>query len=177
MTNRTKHCEALVPALVLAGIMGSASSVPAVPQTVDYTYDAIGRLTSATYDGNWLVEYEYDAGGNIMSISSGPTGATGVESETTAPRRFALGNAVPNPFNGFTQVAYQLPVGSPVRLAVFDVTGRRVHVLLTDERPAGFYSCDWDGRTEGGRRVASGTYVLRMEAGPFSATRKIVIID
>jgi YD repeat-containing protein len=157
--------------------VGWAPAAFAVTQTVDYTYDAIGRLTSVTYDASWLVEYEYDAGGNIVSITSGPTGATGVESETTAPRSFALGNGAPNPSNGLTRITYQLPVAAPVRLAVFDVTGRRVRTLLARERPAGFHSCDWDGRTEGGRRAASGTYFLRMEAGPFSATRKLVIID
>ncbi|HLA40071.1 MAG TPA: FlgD immunoglobulin-like domain containing protein, partial [Candidatus Glassbacteria bacterium] len=76
-------------------------------------------------------------------------------------------------------VVFELPDGSgpvEVKLAVYDLRGRRVTTLLSGERGEGIYSLQWDGRDSSGRRVASGVYFLRLTAGEVTHVRKIVLL-
>jgi N,N-dimethylformamidase beta subunit-like protein/flagellar hook capping protein FlgD len=81
------------------------------------------------------------------------------------PAIFSLQNA-PNPFSASTRIAFQLPAGDRVRLAVFDVGGRRVKTLLDELMSAGPHAISWSGVDERGRQVAPGIYFYRLEAGP-----------
>ena len=63
-----------------------------------------------------------------------------------------------------------------MRLAVYNLRGRRVRLLEETHRLAGRYRVSWDGRDDGSNPVGSGIYVLRMEAGPFTARRKVGLI-
>lgn len=165
--------------VALIGGLGAASPAIAAPQTVDYTYDAIGRLTSATYDAVWVIQYEYDPNGNVLRVLSGPAG-TGVDGGPThpgLPKSFALGRSAPNPFTRQTRIDYQLPKASSVRLRVFDVSGRRVRTLVDGSQPAGFHTQNWDGSNDSGNRVAGGVYLYRLEAPGFTDTKKLVVLD
>jgi hypothetical protein len=71
----------------------------------------------------------------------------------------------PNPFNPMTTIRFDLPVGGTVRLAVYDVAGRLVRLLVDGERPAGSHEAFWDGCDSTGRSMASGSYLARLEAG------------
>jgi hypothetical protein len=63
-----------------------------------------------------------------------------------------------------------------VSLDVFDVSGRRVRTLIGGTVPPGCHQVTWDERTESGASVTTGVYFLRMKAGDFVATRKVVIL-
>jgi flagellar hook assembly protein FlgD len=63
-----------------------------------------------------------------------------------------------------------------VRLAVVDVTGRVVRVLLDGEAPAGSNRVVWDGRSDAGDRLASGVYFFRLDAGEQSRTLKTTLL-
>ena len=65
----------------------------------------------------------------------------------------------------------------PVRVDLYDVSGRRVRTLFDAERSAGRGSVAWDGRLADGRTAASGVYFVRLRAGSLTATRKIVRVD
>jgi hypothetical protein len=145
-------------------------------QTIDFTYDALGRLTSAAY-GATAITYQYDASGNITRIEVVDATIVGqVDGALGLPLTFGLSEARPNPAPGAATVAYQMPRESDVRIDLFDVTGRRVRTLVRDRRPGGFYAALWDGRDDGGGDVASGVYFLRMQAGTFDQTRRLVVI-
>jgi hypothetical protein len=104
---------------------------------------------------------------------------TGVEDPTVppVPTATALLTAYPNPFSRATTIRYELAEGSPVRLEVFDLQGRRIRVLENaPHREPGLYERDWAGCDESGQRVPVGIYFYRLEAGPFTATRKLVLI-
>ena len=73
--------------------------------------------------------------------------------------------AAPNPFNPATTIRYEVPTAAQVRLMVYDVLGREVTVLVDERREPGCYAVTWDGRDAAGRLVASGVYVVRLEAG------------
>ena len=61
-------------------------------------------------------------------------------------------------------------------LAVYGLDGRRVRTVLDAVLPAGRHTVRWDGRDHAGRAAASGTYLYRLEAGPWSATGKLELI-
>jgi len=96
--------------------------------------------------------------------------------EFTLPTRFALMPNVPNPFNPATRIAFDLPVEAVVRLTVYAVDGARVRTLHDGRLPAGSHEIIWDGRTDHGRVVASGTYFYRIETGDFRETRKMTLM-
>jgi hypothetical protein len=104
-------------------------------------------------------------------------GAVTSVTKPLVPEMFALHQNSPNPFRLATTIRYELAESSPVRLEVFDLHGRRVSMLEnTPNREPGQYERDWDGRDDSGRPVAVGIYFYRLQAGPFSATRKLVLI-
>ena len=75
-----------------------------------------------------------------------------------------------------TTIRYGLPAASEVRLAVYDVLGRRVVRLVEGEASAGYHAVVWDGRSDAGAPVGSGLYVLRMQAGRFVETRTMLVV-
>jgi len=83
---------------------------------------------------------------------------------------------VPNPFNPSTAIRYHLPAGGAVRVAVFDLAGRRVRTLVHDERPRGDHEAFWDGRDDSGREVGSGTYLVRLESGGVSSAVTVGLV-
>ena len=69
-----------------------------------------------------------------------------------------------------------LEAGQRVRLAIYDLEGRRVTVLLDAARPAGPATVVWDGTDGAGRPVASGVYLVRMETGGAQMSRRLVLL-
>ncbi|MDZ7367205.1 MAG: CHRD domain-containing protein [candidate division KSB1 bacterium] len=102
---------------------------------------------------------------------------TGVASESTPlPRQFALLANYPNPFNPATTIRYDLPRNVHVKLAIYDLLGKKVRTLVDAEEAAGFKHITWDGASDAGVRVVSGVYLYRVEAGDFSMTRKMILM-
>jgi len=97
-------------------------------------------------------------------------------STPSTPLAFRLSQNVPNPFNPMTKIAFALPSAQTVRLDVFALDGSRVATLVNEPLGAGTHEIVWDGRDAGGRQVASGTYFFRIDAGPYSETRKMTLM-
>jgi photosystem II stability/assembly factor-like uncharacterized protein len=83
---------------------------------------------------------------------------------------------VPNPFNPSTTIRYVLPTRLEVRVAIFDIAGRLVTTLVNREEAAGQYGVEWNGTDSGGARVSSGVYLVRLEAGKQTMSRKLVLL-
>jgi hypothetical protein len=61
-------------------------------------------------------------------------------------------------------------------VSIYSAAGTLVRVLLTPTSLAPrTYSLTWDGRDERSRAVGAGVYLMRMKAGDFTATRKLVV--
>jgi hypothetical protein len=99
------------------------------------------------------------------------TGTTGV---ADGPTTLLLGPATPNPGVGSTRLAFTLPSGGRVRLAIYGLRGERVRTLVDGERAAGAHTATWDGRDDSGRAVRGGTYFARLEAAGRSTVRRLV---
>jgi len=96
----------------------------------------------------------------------------------TLPKKFALQQNFPNPLRSaeaLTVIPFQISKAAEVVLAIYDLLGRRVRLLEQSRKSAGFYSANWDGRDQTGGRVESGVYFIHMQAGEFTAMRKIVV--
>ncbi len=84
----------------------------------------------------------------------------------------------PNPFNPSTTISYYLPEDADVTLAVFDVKGRAVTVLVRGRDTAGEHSVTWNGLNDNGQRVSSGIFLYRLTVnGKPAATRKMILIE
>ncbi len=87
------------------------------------------------------------------------------------PETYALYANYPNPFNPLTQIEFALPTTVHVRVAIYDLSGRQVAVLTDWELAAGRHRVTWNAGTN-----SSGIYMVRMSAGSFSATRKLMLV-
>ncbi len=82
----------------------------------------------------------------------------------------------PVPARSETRVLFDLPTSANVRLEAFDLAGRLVRHLGVGRFNAGRYSLPWDLRDDGGRRIASGVYFLRLSVGSDSRLSRVVIV-
>jgi len=94
--------------------------------------------------------------------------------ETPAATRLLA--VYPNPFNPGTNLPFELAHAGPVRLSVFDVTGRRMVVVLDETLAAGPHVARWEGRDQAGRAAPSGTYYLRLEADGEAQMQKMTLL-
>ncbi len=92
------------------------------------------------------------------------------------PADFALSQNYPNPFNPTTEIKFDVPVQSQVSLNIYDALGRLVRSLVSEVKEPGRYSISWNGRNNYNQQVSSGFYIYRIEAGNFSAVRKMLML-
>ena len=94
---------------------------------------------------------------------------------TPAPLNTFLAPTRPNPFRASTEITFGLRNESDVDLAVYDVAGRRVVTLVRGSKDAGTYTVTWNGTDSFKRKLSAGVYLLRMKAGDYESTRKLLI--
>ncbi|HUF08412.1 MAG TPA: T9SS type A sorting domain-containing protein, partial [Rhodothermales bacterium] len=114
-----------------------------------------------------IAVYAIDSQGNVVQ----PAVVTSTETGGEQPIVFALHGNYPNPFNPATTIRYDVPEPVDVHIKVHDALGRTLTSLSTGHRAPGAYSVTWDGRD-----MPSGVYFVRMEAGSFVETRKMVLL-
>ncbi len=93
------------------------------------------------------------------------------ETDSESPAQVALHQNYPNPFNPTTQIPFELPQSSQVQLEVFDMTGRRVAVLVNGQMDAGHHSVTFNGAN-----LSSGVYIYRMAAGGQVFSKRLTLI-
>jgi hypothetical protein len=87
------------------------------------------------------------------------------------PDKFILNQNYPNPFNPSTTISFSLPSHSFVSLKVFDLLGKEVATIVSEELPAGNYKRIWNAEN-----LASGIYFYRLQAGNFTETKKLILM-
>jgi flagellar hook assembly protein FlgD len=92
------------------------------------------------------------------------------------PKVYALGQNYPNPFNPSTTFNVDIPKISDVNIKVYDVLGREITTLLSGQQPAGSLKVKWDGLDAHGFAAPTGIYFVKMTAGEFSDSRKIMLM-
>ena len=87
------------------------------------------------------------------------------------PTAFWFGHGYPNPFNPTARVRFAVPSPARVRIALYNIAGREVRVLLDEETEPGYHTVAVDA--EG---LPSGVYFCRMVSGAFVEDRKLVLL-
>ncbi|HPU84281.1 MAG TPA: FlgD immunoglobulin-like domain containing protein [Candidatus Latescibacteria bacterium] len=90
------------------------------------------------------------------------------------PAQVAL-SVSPNPFNPRCTIGFGCSEPAHVRLAVYTVTGQFVRELAAGPRDTGNYSVVWDGRDQSGAPMASGVYLVRLDAGSSRKLARVVL--
>ena len=113
-----------------------------------------------------------------LRISSETTTAVhDPETANTLPDRFGLEQNYPNPFNGNTTIAYHLPAGEHrVSVKIYNIRGEQIRTLVQQTQSAGQHSVTWDARDQESREVASGIYLVRLQAGDWNQSKRMLFI-
>jgi hypothetical protein len=96
------------------------------------------------------------------------------QTSEVVPDQFTLFQNYPNPFNPSTTIEYALPKAVRVRLAIYNLLGQEVAVLVDDLQNAGTYRVQVDSGMLS--RAASGVYFYHLTAGDFSMAKKMVLV-
>ncbi|MCJ7498340.1 MAG: T9SS type A sorting domain-containing protein, partial [candidate division Zixibacteria bacterium] len=91
------------------------------------------------------------------------------------PSEFILAQNYPNPFNLNTKIEFTLPHPGFASLNIYDLLGRKVKTLVSENLPPGYKSVFWDGKSDSGKEVASGIYFYQLKIGDFSEAKKLVL--
>jgi photosystem II stability/assembly factor-like uncharacterized protein len=118
------------------------------------------------------ISFTSDAPGGVFTLLVRGTGHVPV-GVGDLPRAYALSVPRPNPFSGETSIAFALPEAADVALEVFDLGGRRVALLARGRKDAGQHAVSFRPRS-GGAELPSGVYFVRLVAGPFARTHKLL---
>jgi hypothetical protein len=141
---------------------------PVEPDGAGPTLELLDPALDNALASSWAASVGHGTPGEPNSVT---VSATGPPTLVTG-----LDALYPSPFNPRCTVRFSLARASRVRLAAFDLRGRRVATLLDAPRPAGVHRVTWTGTDDAGRPLASGVYVLRLLADGLADTRKAVLL-
>ena len=83
------------------------------------------------------------------------------------PENFSINPLYPNPFNQSVSIRYDIPLDSKIKLNVYNINGEHIHTLLNGRKHAGTHTISWNGADKSGINVASGTYIILLQANNF----------
>ncbi len=131
-----------------------------------------------------------EAAARIIPLTADPEGLHGAfdvnldaeassaaDPAASAPTATMLHSPFPNPFRAETHLRWSQPAAGTAKLAIFSPGGRRVRRLVREERAAGYHTAAWDGRDEGGRELAPGMFLGRLETARGPRVQKLLKVS
>lgn len=106
----------------------------------------------------------------LVPRNQGPTLDVPIHTEILAMR------VSPNPSRGASMIEYRLPAPGPVKIEVYDPSGRRLARIVNQELGAGVHVTRWDGRDGAGRPIPAGAYRVRLEAAGSTLVRSLALV-
>lgn len=106
---------------------------------------------------------------NKVTINRNLTGRA--DHENNHPREFSLAQNYPNPFNPSTTIMYSVPRAERIMIKVYDINGSETATLVDEIKNPGYYGSVFDGS-----KLSSGIYFIRMDAGAFSKSYKMIML-
>jgi hypothetical protein len=159
---------------VSQGTGGSGAGLAAMDRLVE----TAGPLTvSGTFNSevDWaLIAVELRPPSSLSKSAARSETPVGDE-DIAIPTSFELGQNYPNPFNPTTTISFSVPQTTELSLAIYNMRGQRVRLLVSGTVKAGRHRIIWNGRNDQERKVASGIYVYRLKARDFTAQRKLIL--
>jgi hypothetical protein len=134
---------------------------------------ALDRATGAVFAIQGTAVFEADA---VVGSTAAPlplASSGDVVAHFGLPDAFELAPSQPNPVtgHGVALIRYALPEEARVALELFDLSGRRVRTLVDEQLRAGRYEVEVPAAG-----LRGGVYFVRMRAGSFAATRRLVVV-
>jgi len=157
-------------------------------QSVDCSYqNGVVRVEFSNFDGivpGTLVDVIIESGEYVaqtsVAVPSGPVEYAKPlyleQSGSALPDEFALHSNVPNPFNPATSIKIDLPEGTHCDLTIYNLNGRAVRKLVSEDLEAGYHTVIWNGTDNSGRAVPGGIYFYKLTAGDFSSQRRMMLV-
>jgi hypothetical protein len=134
----------------------------------DSDLDGNTRIVDGNEDDSAVVDlgaYEYQ-----------PSVGIAEELKTFSTGDFVIFQNYPNPFNPQTTIEYYLPRSGWVNLAIYNVLGQKIKVLVNDFQTKGKKSITWDGKDQKGKMVATGIYYYRLRTSDYIDSKKMLLI-
>jgi len=144
-------------------------------ETLDFT-DWVARSTG-TFAVRCTTELAGDSrpANDLAADSVIVISLPGIEERKSPPAAFGLDQVVPNPTGGRARIGFVLPHPCRLSLSIYSSSGALVATLCKFSLLPARYSLAWDGSDLRGRKVGTGVYLVRLEAGAFTSTRKLVV--
>jgi hypothetical protein len=128
------------------------------------SWQLVGNIAHAdTFRGPYTFTYTF-------------TGVEGGPNAASLPRAYGLSQNAPNPVRTSAAIRFQLPAASEVALSIYNILGQEVRRYELGGVEPGYHEIIWDGNDRSGRKVSSGIYFYRLEAGGFVATRRMSVL-
>jgi hypothetical protein len=87
------------------------------------------------------------------------------------PSSFTLFQNYPNPFNPSTTINFEIPKSTLVKIAIFDISGKEIEVLINEQIKPGKYSVSWNASN-----YSSGVYFYKISAAGFIETKRMILL-
>jgi len=106
---------------------------------------------------------------HYMDLDNNANGT--VDNSSEIPTEFSLSQNYPNPFNPSTVIRYSLIDNGFTSLKIYDISGKEVANLVNELQTSGSYEVKFNGSN-----FASGVYFYKIQAGSFSAVKRMFLI-
>ena len=143
-----------------AGITRDSVKVPSGKLSDGVKYYWRVNATNSAGTSGWSAKFNF-------TVSA--TGTGSIVSEL--PKEYKLYDNYPNPFNPTTKIKFDIPKNGLIKIAIYDMLGREVKMLMNENMTAGSYEVEWNATI-----YASGVYFYKMTAGSFSSVKKMFLI-
>jgi hypothetical protein len=137
-----------------------------------HAYTDAGEYTVVLVVSDGLLESEP---ASVPVLINAAAGLPAAGETVAAPAVTRLHHALPNPFGVATQIGFDLAGAERISLGIYDVSGRRVRLLVDRVMGAGRYRLEWDGRSDAGAPLPSGIYIARLVTGGEQQVRKMLL--
>ncbi|MBN2829553.1 MAG: T9SS type A sorting domain-containing protein, partial [Candidatus Cloacimonetes bacterium] len=107
---------------------------------------------------------------------SGTLVPTAIEGEVNPMIQTELSANFPNPFNPETTISFSLKSAEQTKLSIFNQKGQLVTTLVSDYLQPGTHRYIWNGLDTNGKKVSSGVYLYKLQAGTYTKTRKMILM-
>ncbi len=152
--------------------------------------DALAAIGTLDKEGIKEIGFEFEIESNAVSgkrdtvifqitDANGTSWNKEIILEYAKPDVFSLEQNYPNPFNPVTTIKYSIPEsplsggvrGGFISLKIYNILGQETATLVNQNQEAGFYEVKFDGS-----QYASGVYIYRLEAGSYTAVKKMMLL-
>ncbi len=190
----SKSDTVIVTEAVLIAKFGADVTEGPVPLTVQFSDSSSGNIESWLWefgDGETSSEqnpsHQYTSADTftVTLTISGPGGTaklsktdfikvafpTGIANINAAPDRFELYSNYPNPFNPQTQITFDVPRAQHINIAIFNINGSLVEMLVDEQKSQGRYTVTWNSMQH-----STGTYFIRMRTPEYNRIIKCILL-